>query len=200
MNTIINIGRQFGSGGLGVAREIGKRLGIQVYDRELINKAAEESGFSKELFQKSDEKRSLFNFSSFFMNGRYGAVQNYVGDNDLFKIQSDVLRKLAHEESAIFVGRCANYILRDMKCLDVFITAPLEDRVKRVADREKVTPQEARSIIEKNDKTRQAYYNFFTFGEWGAATDYDLCVDSSILGLEGTAEFIIDFGRKAGLI
>ena len=140
MGIIINVGRQFGSGGLGVANEIGKKLHVKAYDKELISKAAEESGFSKELFMKTDEKRNLFNLSSYFVTGRFGAVHNYIGDNDLFKIQSDVIRKIAEEGSAIFVGRCSNYILRDMKCLDVFVTAPMEDRIKRVAERSNLSP------------------------------------------------------------
>lgn len=87
-----------------------------------------------------------------------------------------------------------------MECLDVFVTAPLEDRAKRVSERLGISLDEARSRIGRQDRTRQTYYNFFTFGEWGAATDYDLCIDSSILGIDGTTDFIIDFGRKAGLI
>ena len=131
-HTIINIGRQFGSGGKKVALRIGETLGITVYDNELITKAAEESGFSKELFERSDEKRSMFNISSFFGSGRFGSAQNYVGDNELFKIQSDVIRGIAEKGPAIFVGRCSNYILRDMECLDVFISAPAEERIKRM--------------------------------------------------------------------
>ena len=95
MNKIINIGRQFGSGGRLVAVEVGRKLGIRVYDNELITKAAEESGFSKEFFTRSDEKRRIFNLSSFFGSGRFGTVRNYVGDNELFKIQSDVIRDIA---------------------------------------------------------------------------------------------------------
>ncbi len=199
-NTIINIGRQFGSGGKLIALRISEILGIPVYDSELIAQAADESGFSKELFERSDEKRSIFNISSFFGSGRFGSAKNYVGDNELFKIQSEVIKNIAAKGPAIFVGRCSNYILRDSKCLDVFITAPLEDRVKRVADRLGVSAEEARERIGKQDRTRETYYNFFTFGDWGAASDYDICVDSSLLGIEGTADFIIDFGRKAGLI
>lgn len=199
-HTIINIGRQFGSGGKLVAMRIGEILGIKVYDNELISKAAEESGFSKELFERSDEKRSMFNISSFFGTGRYGNTQNYVGDNELFKIQSDVIREIADKGSAIFVGRCSNYILRDMDCLDVFISAPIEERTKRVMERAGLSEDDARTRIERQDRTRQTYYNFFTFGNWGAASDYDLCIDSSILGVEGTADYIIDLGRKAGLI
>ena len=199
-HTIINIGRQFGSGGKEVASRIGAVLGIQVYDNELISKAAEESGFSKELFERSDEKRSVFNLFSFFGTDRFGSAQNYVGDNELFKIQSEVIKGIADKGPAIFVGRCSNYILRDRKCLDVFISAPLEARVKRVMGRTGLDEEEASNRVERRDRVRQTYYNFFTFGNWGAASDYDLCLDSSILGIEGTADFIIDFGRKAGLI
>lgn len=199
-NTIINIGRQFGSGGKLVALKISEILGIPVYDNELISRAADESGFSKGLFERSDEKRSIFNISSFFDTGRFGGARNYVGDNELFKIQSEVIRNLAAKGSAIFVGRCSNYILRDLKCLDVFVTAPSEDRVKRVSERLNISPEEARSRISRQDRTRETYYNFFTFGNWGAASDYDLCIDSSILGIDGTAGFIIDFGKKAELI
>lgn len=197
---IINIGRQFGSGGKEVAEKIGSSLGIRVYDNELISKAAEESGFSRELLERSDEKRSVFSLFSFFGADRFGSTRNYMGDNELFKIQSDVIRGIAEKGPAIFVGRCSNYILRDKACLDAFVSAPLEARVKRVMERLDVDEDEAKTRIERQDRTRQTYYNFFTFGNWGAASDYDLCVDSSILGIEGTAELIIDFGRKAGLI
>ena len=199
-NTIINIGRQFGSGGKLVAQKISGRLGIPVYDNELISKAADESGFSKRLFERSDERRSIFNISSYFGVGRFSSAQNYVGDNELFKIQSEVIRNIAAKGPAIFVGRCSNYILRDLKCLDVFITAPIEDRVRRVAERMGIGEDEARDRIGRQDRTRETYYNFFTFGNWGASSDYDLCIDSSLLGIDGTACFIIEFGKKAGLI
>lgn len=199
-HTIINIGRQYGSGGKEVATTIGKALGIEVYDNELISKAAEESGFSKEVFERSDERRSVFNLFSFFGSERFGSTQNYMGDNELFKIQSEVIRGITDKGPAIFVGRCSNYILRDKTCLDVFVSAPLEARVVRVMERLGISEDEAKARIERQDRTRQTYYNFFTFGNWGAASDYDICVDSSILGIEGTADLIIDFGRKAGLI
>ncbi|MBR1927820.1 MAG: cytidylate kinase-like family protein [Bacteroidales bacterium] len=199
-HTIINIGRQFGSGGKEVAERIGASLGITVYDNELITKAAEESGFSRELLQRSDEKRSVFSLFSFFGTDRFGSTRNYVGNNELFKIQSDVIRGIAQKGPAVFVGRCSNYILRDKTCLDVFVSAPAESRIKRVMERLDVDEDEAKTRIERQDRTRQTYYNFFTFGNWGAASDYDLCVDSSVLGIEGTADLIIDFGRKAGLI
>ena len=199
-HTIINIGRQFGSGGKEVAARIGAALGIEVFDNELISRAAEESGFSKELFARNDEKKSKFSIFSLFGSERFGSSQNYVGDNELFKIQSEVIRGIAEKGPAIFVGRCSNYILRDMDCLDVFVSAPMEERIKRVSSRTGLDEDGARSKIERQDRARQSYYNFFSYGNWGAASDYDLCIDSSILGIEGTAEYIIEFGTKAGLI
>lgn len=198
---IINVGRQFGSGGKLVALALGKKLGIPVYDQELISKAAEQSGFSKELFAKSDEKRNLLALSSFIVDvGRFGSADNYVSDNQLFVIQSNVIRSLADKGSAIFIGRCADYILRDRPCLDVFISASDEVRIKRVAERMGITPEQAESLIQKKDRTRETYYNYFTFGNWGVASNYDLCVDSSVLGIDGTADMIIDFCHRAKLI
>ena len=153
---IINVGRQFGSGGKLVALALGKKLGIPVYDQELISKAAEQSGFSKELFAKSDEKRNLLALSSFIVDvGRFGSADNYVSDNQLFVIQSNVIRSIADKGSAIFIGRCADYILRDRPCLDVFISASDEVRIKRVAERMGITPAQAESLMQKKDRTRE---------------------------------------------
>lgn len=195
---IINIGRQFGGGGLGVAHELGRKLGIPVYDKELIQKAAQDSGFSKELFEERDEKKRFFSLSSIFAN-RYSDTENYMSDSGLFKIQSDTIRKIAEQGSAIIVGRCADYILRDMECtLDVFLTSPLEERAGRLAERLGISLEEAERMAEEKDKARAEYYNYYTFTDWGVASTYDLCIDSSILGIEGTADFIIEFARKSG--
>ena len=198
---IINVGRQFGSGGRLVALALGRKLGIPVYDQELIAEAAEQSGFSKELFANSDEKRNLLALSSFIVDvGRFGSADNYMSDNQLFVIQSNVIRSLADKGPAIFIGRCSDYILRDRKCLDVFVTATDEVRIKRIAERMNITPEQADSLMRKKDRTRETYYNHYTFGNWGVASNYDLCVDSSVLGIEGTADMIIDFCRRAGLL
>ena len=188
---LINIGRQFGSGGRLVAEALGRKLSIPVYDNELIFKAAAESGFSKDLFAKKDERRSFFSLSGFFDGNAFGFTDNYMNDNELFKIQSDVIRKIAQAGSAIFIGRCSDYILRDLRCLDVFITAPEEVRIKRVAEREGVDPEEAARLVKTKDRTRETYYNYFTFGNWGVASNYDLCIDSSVIGVEQAADLII---------
>lgn len=198
---IINVGRQFGSGGKQVALRLGKMLGINVYDNELISKAAESSGFSKDLFKAKDERRSLFSFSSFFSSQGFGQPENYVNENRLFKIQSSVIKDIAEKESAVIIGRCADYILRDRGCtLDVFICAPLESRKKRVSERLGISLDKAEELIAKTDRKRETYYNYFTFGNWGVASNYDLCIDSTILDIDGTAEYIIDFAKRAGYL
>ena len=184
-----------------VAKAIGSKLGIPVYDNELISKVAEESGYSKGLFAKGEEKRSLFSVSSFFASGRISySDSGYMNDNVMFRIQSEVIRSIAENGDAIIIGRCSDYILRDLKCLDVFVCAPLEYRINRLMESEGISADEAESLIRRKDRTRQTYYNYYTFGEWGVASNYDLCVDSSILGTEGTADYIIDFGKRAGFI
>ena len=154
---IINIGRQFGGGGLGVAYELGKKLGIPVYDKELIAKAAQDSGFSKGIFEESDEKKRLFSLSSIFAS-RFGDTENYMSDRGLFKMQSETIRKIAEQGSAIIVGRCSDYILRDMECtLDVFLTSPLEVRAARIAERSGLSLEEAEKLAEEKDRNRAEY-------------------------------------------
>ena len=201
MNTIINIGRSFGSGGGFVGQAVARKLGIPFYDNERISQVAEESGYSKSLFAKGEEKQSLFSVSSFFASGRLSYMDSgYVNDNVMFNIQSEVIRSIAERGDAVIIGRCADYILRDLECLDVFVTAPMEYRIKRLMENEKLDADQAEALMRRKDRTRETYYNYYTFGSWGSAANYDLCVDSSILGIEGTADLIIDFGRKAGLI
>lgn len=196
---IINIGRQFGSGGKTVARLLSERLGIPVYDNELIAEAARKSGFSKELFRKSDEKKRWFFLSNVFHTGTFNSFNDSgIADIDLFRIQSETILQLASEGSAIFVGRASDYVLREMDCLDVFICAPADVRKKLVAEREGISEEEALQLIARRDRGRAAYYNYMTLGDWGVASNYDLCIDSSVLGFEGTADTIIEFARKKG--
>ena len=201
-NLIITIGRQFGSGG----REIGKRLselfGIAYYDKELINEASKSRGLSTEYFEKADERAPSALLNSFSINWLTGAGGLW-GDGGLsneyiFKFQSDVIRKLAETQSCVIVGRCADYILRQYpRCYNVFIHAPLEDRIARILSRSQgMTRKEAIELAEKKNKLRAAYYNFYTDKGWGVSSSYDLSIDSSILGSEETALFIRDFILK----
>ncbi len=201
MNTIINVGRSFGSGGGYVGQAIASKLGIPFYDNELISKAAQESGYSPSIFEGGEKKRSIFSVSSFFASGRMSYLDNtYMNDDILFKVQSDVIRKIGEGGDAVIIGRCADYILRDLPCLNVFVTGPEEYRIERIVKNEGISEEEAQKLIRKKDRIRETYYNYYTMGSWGSASNYHLCVDSSVLGIEGTANFIIEFGRKAGLV
>ena len=190
---IITIGRQFGSGGLAVAKELGRKLNIPVYDNELITKAAQDSGFSAELFVRSDEKKKFFSLSAILGSSQ----ENYTSESGLFSLQCETIRRIAEQGSAVIVGRCSDYVLREMdSTLNVFLTAPLEVRVERIAERKGISTDEASVLIEKTDKGREAYYNYYTFGNWGVASTYDICINSSILGIEGTADYIIELIRR----
>jgi len=200
---VINIGRQIGSGGKSIGEIIARRLGIGLYDKQLINLAAEDSGLAPELFERTDEYRSRGALSTLIgylrspLAGDDGGVTDVLSSDALFKIQSDTIRKIAGRESCIFVGRCADYILRDNpRAVNVFITAAAEDRQRRICCRMGVSPQQALSIMERGDERRASYYNYYSSQQWGVASTYHLCVDSSVMGEEGTAEFIIGFARK----
>lgn len=198
---IITIGRQFGSGGKCVADALGARLGFPVYDNELITKAAQDSGFSAELFVQRDEKKRLFSFTSIFSASYSSDTENYMSDKGLFKMQCETIQRIAEQGPAIIVGRCSDYVLRERgNTLDIFLTSPLEIRAKRVAERQGISVEEAEELVEQKDMGREEYYNYYTFGNWGMASNYDVCMDSSILGIEGTADAIIEFAKKAGLL
>ena len=195
---LITIGRQFGSGGKPVGDALSRKLGIPVYDNELITEAAKQSGYSPELFIRSDEKKRSFFLANLF--GLSSDVRNMIGDAELFRIQSETIRNLAAKGSAIFVGRASDYVLRDMKCLNVFITASMESRIKFVCERDGVALEDAPGIIERRDRNRSKYYDFFTQKHWGLASNYDICINRSTLGTEKTADLIIEFGKMRGLI
>ncbi|MBO6223672.1 MAG: cytidylate kinase-like family protein [Bacteroidales bacterium] len=204
----INIGRQIGAGGLEVARELGKRLDIRVYDKELLTLAAKESGLDHSVFAREDEKDNLsmntgFSFSSFaeaITNTFRPSVYN---SNTIFTIQSQVIRRLAEEGSTIFVGRCADYVLRDFEgCISVFITSSMEDRIHRIrtinkyGDTQGVSDDKLADLLEKGDRKRASYYGDYTFKTWGAAESYDMCLSTSLLGVDGCADIIEETIRR----
>ena len=193
----ITIGRQLGSGGKLTGELLSKKLGIPCYDKELIQIASMESGLGKEFFEKADEKNSisiLGNYISFRSGFMGNTGINYLSNETLFKIQSDVIRNLAEKESCIFVGRCADYILRNYRhCLKIFICADMPDRIQRICGNRPISEKEAKTLIEQTDKKRASYYNYFSNKTWGAAISYDICFNSSVLGIENIVDTVEDF-------
>ena len=193
-NHIITIGRQLGSGGRIIGKNLAKNLGFAYYDKELINLASKESGLNKEIFEHADESTHFSFFDNFF-DVQY--ARNYLGNNDLFEIQSGIIKELAEEKSCVFVGRCANYILRSHpNCLNIFITAEKEDRIQRIVKEEKVSEIKAWAFAKKVDRKRRDYYNFYTNKVWGGAASYHLSINSSMLGEKKTEAFIERFARE----
>lgn len=189
---IITIGRELGSGGLAIAKKLSESLGFRLYDKELLTEAARDSGLDVDVFKERDEKQT-FCFMQKAMSLIFASnTNNYLCNENIFKIQSETIAKLAQKESCIFVGRCADYILREnSKLFSVFFWAEVEDRVKNVAEKLNISEQEALKIIEKTDKSRSAYYNFYTNKTWGKATSYDLCINTSPLGIDKTADLVL---------
>ena len=199
-NYVINIGRQLGSGGKDIGERLAARLGIDFYDKELINLASEESGLCREFFEKADEKASqgiiggLFGMRFPFISDGAMPCTNCLSNDALFKVQSDVIRQLADEKSCLFIGRCADYILRDYpNCVNIFISASHSSRIARLCAAHSVSEEEAENMMNKEDKKRSEYYNYYSYKTWGAAATYHLCIDSSVLGIEKTIDFIEEF-------
>lgn len=189
----INIGRQIGSGGHAVAQILSERMNINMYDKNLLRNVSIQSGISEECFQKADEESSRRSLRSILLSylADGGMSKNYMSNEALFKIQSDVIRNIHQQESCIFIGRCADYILRDSSNIfNLFISASLESRIEAVAKSHNCTTDKALQIIDDADRKRAAYYNYYTGKKWGNSSSYHLCLDSSILGIEQTANII----------
>ena len=197
---IICVGRQLGSGGHDIGKMLANDFNAQYYDKEILKLAAQESGFSKEFFEQNDERhgflRSVFQARAPHITDS-NFYQNNFSQESLFKFQSDAIRKAAQQDSCVFVGRCADYVLRDFSnTVNIFITAPIDFRISNVMNKSGITSEEARKLIEQGERRRAEYYQYYTGKKWGMATGYDLCIDSSILGLEATEKFIVDFIRR----
>ena len=192
-HTIITISRQYGSQGRTVGREIAKRFNIPYYDRELISLASKESGFSEDLFDQLDKRATNSFLYSLTMFGSAGLNGLSLTDQ-LYITQRNIIRKVASEGSCVIVGRCADYILRkEPELFNFFIKAPIEARLEHCKNDPRVPENPTKETIEKLDKQRAAYYNFYTGQVWGNVSNYDLCLDSSRLGVSKTVDMIIDF-------
>ena len=195
---VVSIGREIGSGGKEIAEKVANRLGIKFYDKKLLEVAARESGLDTTIFENADERESNAFAGNIF--SIHGAITDlFMGsscmDSDqLFAIQSEAIRNLAERENCVIVGRCAEYVLRDHPRMhSIFITADIADRVKRIMAHEGVSETKAKEIAAKGDKMRKAYHDYYANSGWGVAETYDLCINSSRLGVEGSVEIIHRF-------
>ena len=197
---IINIGRQLGSGGHDIGRMLALDFQAKYYDRELLNLAAKESGLSEKIFEQNDEKkgffRGLLNLGSPHVSS--GRVYNSgVSQESLFQFQSEAIKKAANEGSCVFVGRCADYVLRNLpNTVSVFVTASMDYRVQQIMNKQHLDEDAARKFIEQGESKRSTYYNYYSGKKWGAAESYDLCIDSSVLGMVETEKIIAQFIKK----
>lgn len=201
-NVIYTIGREFGSGGRAVGTMLAERLGIKCYDKELLQRAATDSGFCKEIFENHDEKPTSSFLYSLVMDtysvGGYSSAPflDMPLNHKVFLAQFETIKKLASEESCVIVGRCADYALSERPtCINTFIHADMDVRIKRVAADMQIPENKARDVIQKNDKQRASYYNYYTSKKWGDSRGYHLTLDSSQLGIDGCVDMILDYRK-----
>ena len=195
---IITIGREYGSGGKAIAEALAKDLGIKLYDKNLIELIAERHNIDPDVLEATDERISNPFFDPYISYG----IDTASRSSRLFALQSNIIREAANEDSAIFVGRCANDILWEYPdVIRIFIYAPKLDRIQRIMVKEGIAEDlAAEKIIRRMDKARRSYYQFYTDKKWGSSEGMDLLINSSVLGIEGTAGLIEDFLVRKGYI
>ncbi len=201
MNTIITIGRQYGSGGREIGKKLAEKLGIPYFDKELLARVAKESGFCEEMIRNHDERPTNSFLYNVVMDAySFGYNTTFVDmpmSQKVFLAQFDTVKKIAAEGSCVIVGRCADYALSEYpNCVNLFIYGKEEAKAQRISERRNVSLSEAKDLCVRRDKQRQSYYNYYSNKKWGRADSYDLCIDSGKLGIDGTVDFIIEFIKQ----
>ncbi|MDR2126098.1 MAG: cytidylate kinase-like family protein [Prevotellaceae bacterium] len=198
-NKIITIGRQFGSGGHETGKKLADLFGFEYYDNKLITLAAKEIGFAPEHFETFDEKPTFNSVFRIFEGVFMGNCQydNYFSNDMIFKIQSEVILKMAEEKSCVFVGRCSDYVLRNNpNVINVFIHSSIADRIQRICKRMNTGEQKALEIIKQFDRRRASFYNYYSNRLWGHCDTYHISINISVLGEEQSVDFLAEFVRK----
>ena len=197
MNTVITIGRQFGSAGREIGEKVATHFDIKCYDKELLTRAAKESGFCEEMIESHDERPTnsfLYNLVMDTYSFGYNAssFMDMPISHKIFLAQFDTIKKIASEGPCVIVGRCADYALSEFtNCIHLYIYGDDDVKIKRIMGKYNLTEQKAKDMINKKDKQRQSYYNYYSSKKWGHADSYDLCINSSMLGVDGTVKLII---------
>ena len=193
MKSIITISREFGSGGHTIGKLVAEKLGYHFYGRELVEKVSKLSGFSPEFIEESGEYASARSSLLFSLAtaGQYESGGMSMHDQ-LYSIQAKVIEDIAAEGNCVIVGRCSDFILREYRdCLHVFVYADMESRAKRIVERYGETDKSPKKRLEEKDQKRKVYYKNYTGRSWGEPHNYDLCLDSSKLGIEACADLIV---------
>ncbi len=198
---IITIARQYGSGGREIGERVSELLDVPLYDKEIITRAASKSDISETVISRADESAAnslLYTLAmgSNMMGAAHFGYKMPLNDK-LFILQSDIIREYANAGSCVIIGRCADYVLRDEKnILRLFIYSDFDHRQERVRARHpELKPSQIPDVINKTDKRRSSYYNFYTGNRWGRYDNYDLAINSSTLGIDGTAEIIAAYAK-----
>lgn len=199
---VYTIGREFGSQGHLVGERLAERLGIKCYDKELLQQAAKDSGFCQEIFENHDEKPTNSFLYSLVMDtysaGSYAASSflDMPLNHKVFLAQFDTIKKLAEQEDCVIVGRCADYALaNNPDAINIFVHADLEDRIRIVSKNLNLTENKTKDMIQKNDKQRASYYNYYTCKRWGDAKSYDLTLNTSKISIDRCVDMILDFRK-----
>ncbi len=198
-NLLITIARQYGSAGREIGRKLATDLGVKCYDKELLSVASKESGMSQELFETHDEKpTNSFLYSLVMDTYSLGySTSSFVDmpiNHKVFLAQFDAIKKLASQESCVMIGRCADYALEEFpNAISIYIHADLEKRIPRIMRLYDLKKEKAKEVILKTDKKRSSYYNYYSNKKWGEAKEYDLTIDSGVLGVDGTMQLIKDY-------
>lgn len=199
MNTIITIGREFGSAGHEIGEKLAKTLQIPFYDKELLSRAAKESGFCEEMIISHDEKPTnsfLYNLvmDTYSMRLPAQGMVDMPLNQKVFLAQFDTIKKIAAEGACVIVGRCADYALEDNpNHVSIFIEADMDAKIRRIMEKYRLNEGKAREMIIKKDKERRSYYNFYASKKWGRSDTYDLCIRSNLLGIDGTVKLLTQF-------
>ena len=206
MNTVITIGRQFGSAGREIGEKVAEYFGIKCFDKDLLTRAAQESGFCEEMIKNHDERPTnsfLYNLvmDTYSFGYNNSSFVDMPISHKVFLAQFDTIKKIADEGPCVIVGRCADYALADRSnVVDLFIYSDEASKIKRIMERYDLSEAKAKDMIVKKDKQRQSYYNYYSAKKWGRADSYDLCINSGVLGVEGTVNLIVqyveDFEKK----
>lgn len=205
-NLVITIGRQYGSGGNEVGRKLAAELGVDFYDKNILRMNSDESGIKESYFHLADEKagnRLLYRIISGLTPdiGKPSFGSDLISTDNLFRFQSEVIRKLAEAESCVIVGRCADYVLEDMDGIElirVFIYADVDARIRRVTEKELYAPEDVKKNVKRIDKERRNYYRYYTGRGWADPENYDLLINTATTGIKGSIRLIEEYVRVRG--